>query len=92
MKTGDQLINENKLPTPNIVKIDVEGFEYNVMRGMKDSLASPECKLVCCEVHTQMLPDGASVEKIIDLLKSFGFNSINNYDRETAEFHIFAHK
>jgi len=92
VKTADQLIKENNLPIPNVVKIDVEGFEYNVIKGMSSTLNNPECRMICCEIHTQMLPDGVSAEKIIDLLKSLGFNKIENYKRGTAEFHIFAQK
>jgi len=92
VKTGDRLIKENNLPIPNIVKIDVEGFEYNVIEGMRNTLGSPECRMVCCEIHTQMLPNGINAKKIIDLLKSLGFNKIENYDRGTTEFHIFAKK
>jgi len=92
VKTGDQLIKENNLSVPNVVKIDVEGFEYNVIKGMSNTLSSPGCRMVCCEIHTQMLPNGVNAKKIIDLLKSFGFNKIEKYERGTAEFHIFAQK
>lgn len=92
VKTGDQLIKENSLPVPNVVKIDVEGFEYSVIEGMRATLKDQKCRLVCCEVHTQMLPSGISADKITDLLKSLGFNKIEKYDRGTAEFHVFAQK
>jgi FkbM family methyltransferase len=92
VKTGDQIIKENNLSIPNVIKIDVEGFEYNVIKGMSSTLSNHACRMVCCEIHTQMLPDGVNAEKIIDLLKSFGFKKIENYNRGTAEFHIFVQK
>jgi FkbM family methyltransferase len=50
-KTGDELISDGEVPTPSIVKIDVEGAEPLVVEGMKDALSTPECRLVYCEIH-----------------------------------------
>lgn len=35
---GDLLIEEKNLPKPNIVKIDVEGYEYLVIKGLENAL------------------------------------------------------
>lgn len=36
--TVDELITKRQLPPPAVVKIDVEGAEVNVLRGMRDTL------------------------------------------------------
>lgn len=38
--SGNQLISEGKIPSPDIIKIDVEGAEYLVLKGLNDSLTS----------------------------------------------------
>ncbi len=40
---------------PNVIKIDVEGFEYEVFKGMKRLLAEPQLRGVFCEMHFALL-------------------------------------
>src|SRR5271155_725000 len=41
--------------TPNVIKIDVEGFEEEVLAGMDRLLTAPELRAVFVEVHFQIL-------------------------------------
>ena len=50
-RMGDELISQNEIPTPTIVKIDVEGAEPLVVDGMENALSCPDCRLVYCEIH-----------------------------------------
>jgi FkbM family methyltransferase len=77
--TGDQLIADGEIPTPNVVKIDVEGSESLVLEGLEKALSAPDCRTVYCEVH---LPGdsrpsvedfGSSPEHIKSRLEEFGF-------------------
>lgn len=88
---GDLFVKENYLPMPRVVKIDVEGYEYNVIKGLHRILAHPTCELVCCEVHPTLLPIEVKPEVVLDLLKSLGFGRINFYPREN-EYHMVAYK
>ena len=47
------------------VKIDVDGNELSVLKGMPELLKSPKLKSICIELH----PGTASGKEIIDLLK-----------------------
>ncbi|NEQ84963.1 MAG: FkbM family methyltransferase [Moorea sp. SIO2I5] len=40
---------------PNILKIDVEGFEIEVLKGMQTVLASSTLRAVFIEVHFKLL-------------------------------------
>jgi len=92
VRKGDSFVTKEKLPLPNLVKIDVEGAEYDVIKGLQETLSESACKFVCCEVHTQALPSGKRPDDIFNLLKSLGFNKIEKYERGTDEFHILAQK
>lgn len=88
---GDRLRQVEKLRTPRVVKIDVEGYEYAVIRGLDRTLAEPTCEIVCCEVHPHLLPVEVKPEEILNLLKSLGFHRIDTYAR-TQDFHVVARK
>ena len=81
------------LPAPNVVMIDVEGYEYAAMQGLSRTLSDPTCRAVVCEVHPTLLPAGVNFEQLLDLLKSYGFGAIEL--RRTPgiqEFYAFASK
>lgn len=70
---GDDLIKRYGLPKPTAVKIDVEGAELKVLKGMRGSLS--DCKLLCCEIHSPKVLQG-TVEDIVSFLNSCGFSEI----------------
>jgi len=88
---GDKFAEAGKLPMPRAVKIDVEGYEFAVIRGLSRTLAQPQCEVVCCEVHPQLLPTSVTPEKVLDLLRSLGFRQIEIHPR-TRDFHAWAFK
>jgi FkbM family methyltransferase len=62
--------------TPNVVKVDVEGFEEEVLLGMGEVLASHELRSVLVEVHFLKLEvrgRATAPVRIEKLLKSKGF-------------------
>lgn len=89
---GDQFRKVENLPIPQVVKIDVEGYEYAVIQGLRQTLVEPNCRLVCCEIHPQLLPTERKPEQVLDLLRSLGFNRIDIYQRGTTGYHALAHK
>ncbi len=88
---GDYLRETEHLPPPRLVKIDVEGYEYSVIRGLSRTLAHPTCELVCCEIHPNLLPKGINVETMRSLVDSLGFGSTELYPRYDT-FHLVARK
>ena len=49
--TGDELVKSKSVPVPNVIKIDVEGFEVEVIQGMREVLKNPVLKKLFVEVH-----------------------------------------
>jgi FkbM family methyltransferase len=76
VEVGDSFRKAHDLPIPRAIKIDVEGFEYAVMRGLGETLGDPRCQFVGCEMHPHLLPPGITPQHVMDLLRSYGFNRI----------------
>lgn len=77
MTTLDTLTEQTGIE-PDIVKIDVEGAEYLVLRGMENLLKQSHLKIYC-EVHLHqggrgsLSASGHTVQEVFDLLKHHGF-------------------
>jgi FkbM family methyltransferase len=93
VETGDRLVTQEKLPLPRVVKVDVEGYEYPVIQGLSQTLAQPECQLVCCEIHPKLMTPGATPEDLMAALKALGFSAIDSYPcRDRVEYHVVCRK
>jgi hypothetical protein len=86
--TGDSLVQKESVPEPTVMKIDVEGAEVRVLRGLEATLRNSECRLIFCEVHFPMKDGIRSPEdygddpyEVYDILRDHGF-SITQLDPE----------
>ena len=89
---GDLLVRDRKLPMPNVIKIDVEGNEYAVIQGLEETLKQNSCRVVCCEIHPSLLPQGVKPEMVVDLLKELGFRRHEIFHRGDGSIHIMCYK
>ncbi|MGH3182556.1 MAG: FkbM family methyltransferase [Streptosporangiaceae bacterium] len=89
---GDALRPELRLPLPRALKIDVEGAEFSVLQGLRETLSHPECVLVCCEIHPRILPAGVTPETIVAWVRELGFSELELKPRDHATTHLIAHK
>jgi FkbM family methyltransferase len=70
--TGDGLLAMGDILPPSILKIDTEGFELDVLRGMEHLLSLPELRAVFVEVHFGLLTArgqpkaSAEIEKLLN--------------------------
>jgi FkbM family methyltransferase len=81
---GDNLVIDKRYPLPNIIKIDVEGFELNVIKGIKNIIKESACKCIICEVHFSVLEAAKlhnAPQEIVSLLNESGFTKLSWLDR-----------
>jgi len=71
--TIDRLIEE--YGTPDLIKIDVEGYELQVLKGL-----SKKCGKVCFEWHEEMLEDAIQCINHLESIGYTSFSSIGYYD------------
>jgi FkbM family methyltransferase len=84
----DEQIARGALPAPDLVKIDVEGSEGAVLRGLTRTLAARPV-VVICELHE-------TNAEVVELLSSLGY-SIENLDGtepvlDAGHIHILARR
>lgn len=74
--TGDDAARTRNIPPPNVAKIDVEGFELDVLNGMRGLLSSPACRDVFVEIHFGLLNERGmpkAPDRIVQLMREAGF-------------------
>lgn len=84
----DALIVDAELPPPDFIKIDVEGFEVEVLKGMAETLRTLR-PTVFVELHGVTLEQQRDIAlQVIDLLTAIGYSLIHvesntsvNHDR-----------
>ncbi len=64
--TGDRLVDEERIAPPDVIKIDAEGADAAVLRGLEETITTHEPRIIYCEVHV----DG---ERIRELLSAAGY-------------------
>ena len=75
---GDDVLQQHNLRVPNVVKVDVEGFEEEVIMGLASTLPQPECRAFFCEVHFGILDQRGerhAPSRIEKTLKGYGFST-----------------
>ncbi|WP_229124533.1 FkbM family methyltransferase [Halapricum desulfuricans] len=75
---------------PDVMKVDVEGFEYKVLRGAEGTLENGHPQILFLEVHPSMMQGyDDSVEDILKLLKRHNYTHTvlgNHRDQNSPEY------
>ena len=72
--TIDEIVSSENLNLVNLLKIDVEGFEYEVLLGCNDALKKNKIKKIIIEIHSEFLKaKGMNEDLIYTFLKKHGF-------------------
>jgi FkbM family methyltransferase len=92
VKTLDEIIFGNASKIINLLKMDIEGYEYEALLGCKNSFSKNLIKKILCEIHPLYLKNkGLSPQKIFDFLKSYGFK-IDVLEETPKNIYILATK
>ncbi len=72
-----ELLTEDELRRARVIKVDVEGGELGVLRGLAPAAAAlPSNAQIAVEAHPNMLaPQGASLSDLLELLRPAGFRA-----------------
>jgi len=83
--TIDDIVLSNNLNIINLLKIDVEGFEYEVLLGCNDTLKKNKIKKIIIELHPKYLKyKGINEDLIYTFLKKHGFEIKKIQEKLTA--------
>lgn len=82
---------EQERTIPTVLKIDVEGFEYFVLKGASALLSEPELKVLLIEFNSSGQHYGIDDETVYKLLTSYGFKpySYNHSERRLVPLQNF---
>jgi len=75
--TGTKLIRDGQ-PAPNVIKIDVEGFEEDVLWGFRESLGNSCCSTILMEIHYSLAEERGFLrapDRMQSLLRDAGFRT-----------------
>lgn len=87
METLDHLLTND---IPNFIKIDVEGFEVNVLKGAKKILSHPDLKILILETNGLSNKYNLDESEIFTIMEKQGFNlySYEPFERELRKKEI----
>lgn len=81
--TGDNICSEHNF-TPDVIKIDVEGYELNCLHGLLETITSSQPKIFL-EVHPSFLPEGQSLSDIWDFLAANQYQLLDLYETPLSQ-------
>ena len=81
VSTLDSLIEDQAVPVPTHVKIDVDGIEHKVIQGMAKTLADPAVKSVLIELN----PNLDEHRALFDLMDELGFRFFEKQLQESRQ-------
>lgn len=74
--TADLIIKNDSTLQPNVIKIDVEGFEEDVLRGGMKTFSNKTCRHILVEMHFTRMDERKlkdSPNRIVKMLKNWGY-------------------
>lgn len=80
--TLDDIVKENNIPTIDLIKIDIEGYEMHALRGAKKILEEFKPPLFIEVGYTRLIKNGTSPNEMFKFLEGFGYTI---YHGETLE-------
>ena len=85
MKLLDSYLQDNLIESMDILKIDVEGFEHQVLMGSKLIISTLKPKIIQVEVHENDQYQDYNPD-LENLLKSYGYKLKNKISHAFGDF------
>ena len=87
----DAAVARGELPTPAVMKIDIEGAEVRAVRGMKRLLTSgARPRSIFVEVHPPMINDlGDDPDEMYAVFSDAGYRLVSESTREAQVHHVW---
>ncbi len=81
VETIDNYVTEKKLKKINLLKIDVEGFEVEVLRGAQHALSTNQIDFIFCEVGINNADKHHTpFQEVLNLITPYNFKFVSFYD------------
>jgi len=74
VRRGDDILSDAPRDRPMVIKIDVEGFECRVLRGLAATIGRHKPVVVVEVVAEHLARAGSSVAELFDLMHGFGYS------------------
>jgi FkbM family methyltransferase len=88
----DSLMDETKLQSVDVLKIDVEGAEEMVLRGMDAGLKSHRYRRILLELHPWHLAErGRTMQDLAEILQGYGYRGYSFDDSPLATRRSYYH-
>jgi FkbM family methyltransferase len=84
----DSVVRELALPRLDVIKVDVEGAEYLVLLGLRETLLRFHPKVVMEVVAYQLANMNATVEQVFALMKDLGYGPPRQVDATDWEWTV----
>ena len=92
MTTIDEILSTRNIDDVKIMKIDVEGFEFDLLKGAKNSLKNKKIKNMIIEVHINYLNAKRISEKYFNAyLNEQGYKVDTIQNTSPTRKHIHVH-
>lgn len=74
--SGDGIVEETRLPPPDFVKLDVEGFEYEALMGMRGQIQEADLIALVFELsrYRYVAREDVAASDVLELLRSLGLS------------------
>ncbi|PSB03810.1 FkbM family methyltransferase [Merismopedia glauca] len=85
----DYFCQEQKIDTIDLIKIDVEGYELSVLKGMQQMLSNKQVKSLFVEINALNLRKaGTSPQEICSYLQQFGYSAYSIKSGEINSYNV----
>ena len=83
-KTLDTLVRERGWPTPDLIKMDVQGCELDIIKGAVNTIRY--CPHIILELQNQEYMKGAPMrDDVIDYMKFIGYELVSHFTQNSSD-------